>query len=218
MYIAQSIQRAQGVNAFGSCLMRVDPDYVSVRFAVTRVAPTPKEAFDAVRAGARSVRERLAELSIRDADVRASEIGLEEAWSHGQERKKIGYEARVSFHLILADITRLEALLTGVVDAGANQIVGAQPKTSKLKELRKDARERAVRAARDKADDLARAAGARLGAVLHIEDVNADEVSRRSHMPDVDLSQHDDAGTPAEAHNPGSIVISAAVMACFALA
>src|SRR5207245_1357189 len=91
------------------------------------------------------------------------------------ERKKIGYEATVPFHLILRELGKLEPLLSGVVDAGADRILSVHPKTSRIREVRKEARERAVKASRVKAEELAKAANAKLGAVLHIEDVNADE-------------------------------------------
>lgn len=217
MYVNQSIQRPHGVNAFGSCLVRADPDFASIRFAVTRLAAHPREAFAEARAVATTVRDCMRQLGIPDRDVAAADTTLSEAYTMPPERKKLGYEATVAFHVILHDLGKLEVLLAGVVDAGIDRIVSVGPKTSRLKEIRRDARERAVRAARAKAEELARAAGARLGAALHIEDVNADDTSRRSHAPDIDLSLHDESGSPPEAHSPGSITISAAVMMCFAL-
>jgi len=218
MYVTQSIQRPQGVNAFGSCLVRVEPDFVSIRFAVTRVAALPAAAFAQARTAARAVRDSVRQLGVPDGDAAAAETTLAEAFGGtGNERKKVGYEATVAFHVILRDLARLEALLAGVVDAGADRILSVHAKTSQLRTVRSQARERAVHSARAKADELARAAGARLGAALHIEDINADDLGRRSHMPDVDLAQHDDTGTVPEAHSPGSITVAAAVMVCFAL-
>ena len=217
MYVSQSIQRPQGVNAFGSCLVRVDPDFASVRFAVTRIAAHPRDAFEQTRTAARAVRERVRQLGVPDGDVAAASTTLAEAFVMSPEHKKIGYEATVAFHVILRDLSVLEALLSGVVDAGADRIVSVGSKTSRLREVRSEARERAVRSARAKAEELARAAGAKLGAVLHIEDINADELGRRSHMPDIDLAQHDEAGMLPEAYSPGSITVGAAVMVCFAL-
>ena len=218
MFVNQSIQRPQGVNAFGSCLLRAMPDYASVRFAVNRTAPLPKDAFAAARAAAKTVRERVAATGIADADVVASDTSLAEAFSADyQNRKKIGYAASVGFHVLLRDLTKLEALLSDVVDAGADQIVSVHPKTTRLKDLRREARESAVRSARAKADELATAANAKLGPVLHIEDVNPDDMSRRSHAPDIDLAAHDESGATLKPENPGSILISAAVMACFAI-
>lgn len=219
MYVNQSIQRPSGVTVFGSSLVRVDPDYASLRFAVGRVLPKPKDAFAAAREGAARVRKAVHELGVADRDVRASDVTLEEAFEgYNQDRRMVGYRATVAFHALVRDFKLVEPVLVGVVDAGADRIQSVHPKTSSLRELRRDARARAVHAARAKADEYVRAAGATLGAVLHIEDVNPEEMSRRSHMPDVDLSAHDDANTgDPEVQNPGGIIIAGAVMACFAI-
>jgi len=218
MYINQSIQRPHGVNAFGSCLLRAMPDYASVRFSVNQIAPHPKDAFEAARTAAKSVRDYVRSAGIADGDVAASSTTLVEAFSADyQNRKKIGYQATVIFHVLLRDLGKLEALLSGVVDAGADTIVSVNAKSTKLKELRQQARENAVRSARAKAEELARAAGAKLGPVLHLEDVNPDEASRRSHAPDIDLTAHDQEAGAATVENPGSIVVAGAVMACFAI-
>ena len=145
MYVAQSIHRPNGVNAFGSCLIRVDPDYASVRVAVTRIAAHPKDAFEASRTAAQAVRERIRTIGVPDGDVRASDVTLTEAFGGTpQERKKIGYEATVPFHLILRELAKLESLLSGVVDAGADRIISVHPKTSRIREVRKEARARSV--------------------------------------------------------------------------
>jgi uncharacterized protein len=218
MFVSQTIQRAQGINVFGSCLIRVDPDYTSLRFSCTRTHATPKEAFSAVRSGARDVKAKLAALGVADRDVRESEIRMQQAYENGlnQTRKFVGYCATVSFHVILHDLRKTEDLLIGVVDAGADLISSVHPKTTRLRELRVDARRRAFESARAKALDYATAANCKLGQVLHIEDVNPEDMSRRSHAPDVDLSAHDE-GTSVEAQNPGGIVVAGAVMACFAI-
>ncbi|HVV88780.1 MAG TPA: SIMPL domain-containing protein [Kofleriaceae bacterium] len=218
MYVNQSISRPQGVNAFGTCLLRAAPDHVSVRFAVNRVSAHPRDAFAAVRTAARAVRDCVRALGVADADVAASETTLADAHEGDyQHRRKVGYQGSVQFHAIVRDLAALEPLLVAIVDAGADTIVSVHPRTSRLRELRAQARANAVRSARAKAEALASAAGASLGAVLHLEDVNPDEMSRRSHAPDIDLTEHDQEAEAATAHDPGAITIAAAVMACFAL-
>jgi uncharacterized protein YggE len=102
------------------------------------------------------------------------------------------------------------------VDAGAHVIDSVSYKTSRLRELRAEARKGAVEAALSKAEVYASAAGLDIGKALHIEDINPEEIAQRSHMPDVDLAEHDEADAPG-ADGPGSIVVAAAVMVCFAL-
>lgn len=217
MFVNQTIQRPSGINVFGSCLIRVEPDYASLRFAVTRLAPEPAGAFEQAKLGARAVRELLSRESVADRDVHAAQISLEQAYDgYNEKRRFVGYRARVGFQVSLHALARFEALLVGIVQAGGDQIESVSFKTSRLRELRDEARKGAVLAARRKAGVYADAAGARVGHVLHIEDVNAEDVGRRSHMADVDLAGHDESALSG-ADNPGSIVIAAAVMACFAL-
>ena len=157
-------------------------------------------------------------LAIADSDVAASDTSLSEAFEGDyQRRTKVGYQGSVKFHVLLRDLTTLEALLSGVVDAGADTIISVHAQTSRLVELRRQARQRAVRSARAKAEDLATAAGATLGAVLHIEDINPEVLTQRGHAPDLDLSEHDAEVAVSTAHDPGSITIAAAVMTCFAI-
>ncbi len=215
MYVNQSIQRALGVTVFGSTLMRVDPDYASLRFAVTRLAAKPKEAFDEARAGAERVREAIRKLGVGDRDVRASGLSLAEEYAgYNQDRHMVGFRATIDFHVIVRDFAVTEPLLVAVVDAGADRVSSVHTKTTRLRELRKDARALAVAAARAKAEQYAAAAGVKLGAVVHIEDVNPDEMSRRSHLPDVDMAAEQ---AEAEAHNPGAISVAGAVMVTFAI-
>src|SRR5215813_1504986 len=102
MYVNQSIQRALGVTTFGSSLIRADPDFASIRFGVTRVVAKPKDAFAAARTGASSVRDALRKLGVTDADVRASEVTLEEAYEgYNQDHKLVGYRATVAFQAIV---------------------------------------------------------------------------------------------------------------------
>lgn len=217
MFVSQSIQRPGGINVFGSCLIRVEPDYASLRFAVTRLAPQPGPAFEQASAGARKVRELLVGEGVAERDVRTSQITLEQAYEgYNEARRFVGYRARVAFQVNLHRLDRFETVVVGVVDAGGDQIENVTFKTSRLRELRDEARKGAVLAAQRKARIYAEAAGASVGPVAHIEDVNADDVSRRSHMADVDLAGHDESPLSG-ADNPGSIVVAAAVMVCFSL-
>ena len=59
MQIRQSIDVPCGVNVFGSRLIRVDPDYATLHFGVTREAAWPEQAMQQVRDGTRDVRRFL---------------------------------------------------------------------------------------------------------------------------------------------------------------
>jgi uncharacterized protein len=213
MYPTQSIERPFGVNVFGSSIVRVEPDIASLTFAVTRLADHPKDAFRQAREGAQSVHAALAQLKV--SDVGSSRITLSQTFRFtGGEERFIGYTAMVTFHALLRDLERMEAVLSGVVDAGANEVHSVQLQTSRLKEIRAEARQSALEAAREKAINYCKAAGMGLGPVIHIEDLNPDvlKMARGEHRPN-EIQPDDEE--PLKAFDPGSIVVAATVMVAF---
>jgi uncharacterized protein YggE len=97
------------------------------------------------------------------------------------------------------------------VDERVPEVVDMQ--TTQLKEVRARARRQAVLAAREKAELYCSAANVKLGAVLHIEDVNPNtlrgyEGHVQREMPVEDVGD-------LRAFDPGSIAVSAAVMLSF---
>ena len=88
------------------------------------------------------------------------------------ERRPVGYNAKIGLTVILNKLDEIEEIISGLVDAGANEITSIEFHTSKLKELRIETRRLATQAAREKAETYAAAANVSLGGVVHIQDVN----------------------------------------------
>ena len=103
-------------------------------------------------------------------------------------------------------------MLVDLVDAGANEIEGVDFDVVAKADLRAEARRKAVAAGRAKAELYAQAAGARLGPVLHIDDVDPGRAGielYRGHTIGGDAADEDLA--------PGHVVVSAAVILGFAI-
>lgn len=214
MQVSQSIPHPHGVSVFGSAQFRVSPDAAVLQFSVTRHADTPTDAFQETRESAQGVRTFLAASDI--PDVQASRITLSQRWNHsGRNRTPNGYEAKSSFNVVLRDLDKLESVLCGVVEAGANEIDDVQFQTADLQEHRNRARQLACTAATQKAELYSTTLGCSVGSVLHIEDINPDRLRRtEGHYPSE--PQLDHTGT-VEAFDPGSITVSAAVALVFQL-
>ncbi len=212
MMVNQAIRTPFGINVFGSTLIRTAPDIASLDFAVSHLAKHPKEAFAQTRILAQQVRTYLAQTHV--PDVNASHISLSEKRKYisGEDRFE-GYIAKVAFNVLLRDLDQVEEILSGIVDAGVNEINSVTFQTSRLKEVRKEARQKAVIAAREKAEIYCETANVTLSQVLHIEDVNPD--SLRGYEGHVMSELDPDDGGPLQAIDPGSIVVRAAVMVAF---
>jgi len=134
---------------------------------------------------------------------------------YGGNRKFLGYQAQVDFRFMVVKLETVEAVLSDAVTAGANEVRRVKYQTTRLRDLRAEARREAVVAARRKAEIYAEAANTKLGAVLHIEDVNPDASPYRGHTEA--RSPEEDAEETSAGLRSGSLVISAAVMITFAL-
>jgi uncharacterized protein YggE len=212
MFGQQPIATPYGVSVFGSAIVRVIPDVVVISFSVSQVKQHPKDAFQAVRDSARKVQTYLTNAQIKDAG--SSRINLQSEYRFvQQENKFVGYRTTVEFRVILSDLSRVEEILAGVVDAGANNISSVSFQTTRLKELRAEARRQAVLAAREKAENYAGAAGVALGEVIHIEDLNPDQLRGREGHVRVESPMED--GGAAQAFDPSSIVVGGAVLVAY---
>jgi uncharacterized protein YggE len=204
----QLVQNPFGINVFGSSLIRVEPDIVSLNFAVSRLQQHPKDAFQEAREASQNVRRYLEQAQV--GEVNTSRISISQSFSYTSgEQKFLGYTAKVVFQVVLRQLDQMEDVLTGIVDAGVNEIQSVDFQTTQLKEYRADARRQAITAAREKAENYCNAAGVTLGKVIHIEDVNPDDLNRRdSHVEMGRLLQ-------LQAFDPGSITIGAAVIVAY---
>jgi uncharacterized protein YggE len=137
------------------------------------------------------------------------------AWdSYGPERKFLGYECQASFALLSGNLDDVQPLLVDIVAAGANEIEAVEFDVTAKPDLRAQARRQAVAAARNKAELYAEAAGVRLGAVIHIDDVDPEGGTIRA------FRGHSAAAgdTLPEDLAPGHVVITAAVILGFSIA
>ncbi len=209
MWIQQTLKNPFGISSFGSSIIRVEPDIASLRFSVSRREQLPKDAFREAREGAGRVQSYLAQTGLDDYG--SSRITLKQTFQHVHgERKFVGYTAKIAFHLLLRELDRIEEILVGITDAGVNNINSVDYQTSHLKELRSEARKKAILAAQEKAELYCQAASVILGKIIHIEDVNPDQLRGREGHTVREIPIDDES--PVKAFNPGSIVVGGAVM------
>src|SRR5579859_4061846 len=139
MNLQQQIETPFGISVFGSAIVRVEPDIVSLNFAVSRLAQHPKEAFRDARAGSQAVRAFLTQENL--SDVGTSRITLQSTFKYtGGETRFLGYTAQTAYQFLLRDLDRMEDILSGLVDAGVNKLDSVELQTSRLKEIRAEAR------------------------------------------------------------------------------
>jgi uncharacterized protein YggE len=162
------------VKVFGSAVVRVPPDTASIVIAVSRTEEKPDAAFSSAREGAQSVTTYLHKAGVEDFGSSRVSLWQQNRFTAAGENRPPSYQAKIEFNVILREIDKTDAVLSGLISAGANSLTSATFQTTRLKELRAEARRRAVASAREKAELYCEAAGVAVGSLLAIEDFNPD--------------------------------------------
>ncbi|MFE0809759.1 SIMPL domain-containing protein [Streptomyces sp. NPDC058794] len=205
------INEPWGLSVFGAGSVRVEPQLVRVRLAVDVLEPSPDAAFEGAGASVSRLREVLRRHGIPDTAVSGSRLQLSSDYDgYGGDRKFAGYRCQASYSVESAALDGLQQLIVDAVEAGAHRIDSVEFDVHDKPALRDEARRKAVAAARRKAEVYTEAAGVRLGPVVHIQDVDAENfVQYRGHGGG--------GGSSAGDLAPGMVEVSAGVMLGFSL-
>lgn len=160
------------ISTSGEALVQVAPDIVVVGLGVESFRPTPDAAREANEAECARLLAALKGLGVAERDIQTDVLNVELAYRDGghPSRGIEGYYFRRAYSVTLQDPRRFEALVTAALGAGANRLMGFEFKTRNLRPHRDEARQLAIRAAREKAQALSAAVGLKLGAARAISE------------------------------------------------
>lgn len=160
---------AQQINVTGSAEVKVIPDEIHLSVGVE----TRDENLDVARrqndgrvAGALAF---LKNSGIKDKDVQTDCLSVEPDYDYNRSHvQPVAYIVRKSIEVRLTAVTNLDGILTGLLTNGVNYVHGIDFRTSQLRKYRDQAREMAIKAAREKADAMAAALDVKRGKVSSI--------------------------------------------------
>ncbi len=157
------------INVSGSAEVKVAPDEIHLSVGVE----TRDEKLDVAR---RQNDERVAgaltflkNSGLKDKDIQTDCISVEPDYDYNKSHvQPVAYIVRKSIEVRLTAVTNFEGTLTGLLTNGVNYVHGIDFRTSQLRKYRDQARELAIKAAKEKADDMASALGVKRGKVSSI--------------------------------------------------
>ena len=108
---------------------------------------------------------------VADADTQTDYINLTPHYRGNNEaRTLLGYSVRKDLVLTLRDVARAEGLLSELLDSGVTRINSVGFRSSQMRKYRDQARDLAMKAAREKAAALAGSVGQKIGKAYSIEE------------------------------------------------
>ena len=160
----------RSVQVSGTAVINVTPDRALIQLGVQSNGSTPEtvEAFnsDAIQRVTNAVRL----LGVEPKDIATDWYIIEPVYEENNSLYIKGYRINNAIAITLRDVSKTSKVIAAALKAGANQVINVDLYTSELRKYRDQARETAMKAAREKAQALASAAGAEAGCALSINE------------------------------------------------
>jgi uncharacterized protein len=158
------------VQVTGSALINVTPDRALIQLGVQSNGATPEVVQAANSVAILKVMEALQAHGVAAKDIATDVYVIEPVYENYDSLYIKGYRINNIVAVTLRDVKTTSAILATALSAGANQVINVEFYTSELRKYRDQARELAMKAAKEKAQALANAAGAEAGCVLNINE------------------------------------------------
>lgn len=159
---AQRNPELHTISVTGEAEVKVVPDRVTVMFSVEIRGKDLEAAASQTDAAVKRVIAAARQLGVEEGDIQTGVVRVDIAYDDKSHSAISYYTTAKGIQVVLKDVAKFEPLLQAGLKAGANKIDDVAFTTSELRKCRDQARARAVKAAIDKAHDLAAAAGLRI--------------------------------------------------------
>ncbi len=155
------------VKVTGTSDVKVMPDRAVIDIGVEKQNVSANLAKKAADAASREILTVLRGSGIDEKDIQTTFLSLAPQYDYRNGRVTY-FVAEQNLTVTVRDLSKVDALLESLVKAGGNRISSIQYETSDLRKYRDQAREMAVKAAREKAEALAKALGQSIGKAYSI--------------------------------------------------
>jgi len=148
------------------------PDVASVSAGVVTQAPTAQLAMQKNSKKMNAVITSLKSAGIQERHIQTSQLSLNPQYDYTNRKQPriTGYQARNTVSARSENLDQVGPMLDALIEAGANNINGIQFSIKDAEAAKSEARRAAVKDARRKAEEMATAAGIRLGRILQMSE------------------------------------------------
>jgi uncharacterized protein YggE len=158
------------ISVTGSADVQVVPDRAEVALGVETKDPSLAVATRDNDERVRRVLAFLRRSGIPEDRIQTDYISIQPVYDERNTKQLDYYQVRKTIAVSVSDLAGFDALLAGAVEGGITHVLDVTFRTTELRRHRDEARDRATRAAKEKAERMAAALGARLGPVTSLRD------------------------------------------------
>jgi len=173
----------------GTATLQVSPDCADLTMTLNGDAMRPGAAVDKLQKQELLLIAGLKKLGLEEADVKLSTLSIEPVYEWIAQRNVFkGYAARITLTATTKKFELIGPMMEAGADAGVTQM-SSQFRRSDLDALKKQVREQALIAAREKAKQTATTLGIHLGRVSGVNEQSSSYLYSNAYFPRVANSQ-----------------------------
>jgi uncharacterized protein YggE len=159
------------ISVNGEALVYAKPDKIVVAFGIETWDMDIMAAKQKNNEILKKTMAVIRELGIPEKEIQTDHLSIEPRYTDNYRKENfIGYFVRNSLVVTLSETEKIEELVTKALQSGVNYIHGVDFQTTEFKKYREQARELALRAAKEKAEKMADVLGLAVGAPIHISE------------------------------------------------
>ncbi|MCG2694325.1 SIMPL domain-containing protein [Candidatus Parcubacteria bacterium] len=168
-YIGRAPLSQYTINISGEGKVSSVPDIAAIDLGVTSEATTVKQAQDDNTKKMNDIVKAIKDLGVDEKDIQTTNYNIYPKYNYDQTRGTssiVGYTVSQSATIKIRELDKVGSILGKAGELGANQVGGVQFTIDKPESLKSEAREMAIKDAKDKAEMLAKELGVNLGRVV----------------------------------------------------
>ncbi|SHI55755.1 hypothetical protein SAMN04488096_102354 [Mesonia phycicola] len=181
-----------GIQVTGEGIVKVVPDQVLIQVNVNKEGKSAKEVKEATDNTVDTVLKYLKKQKIDKNNVQTEYVTLGKSYQY--QTKSFNFVSRQSISILLTDLSKYDEIMQGVLELGINGINSVNFISSEIDKYESEARLKAIKNAKQKAQQYATALEVKLGSPISMQDVNSSnfngvQVYRAMEMTTVNSSQ-----------------------------
>lgn len=165
--IKEETEANREITVQGTAEVSARPDIASLTLGVTTgTRATANDAMNLLTQKINAVIQTIRNEGVEDQDIKTENISVHPVYDYTEGRQTLrGFEASESVRVKVRDFNKIGVLLAKTTADGVNQVGGINFEIDQPEALRLEAQEKAIAAARNRAEELSKALGVRLGKV-----------------------------------------------------
>ncbi len=215
LVISQNTNLQATVDVTGEGIVTIVPDEVTINVQVENKGQNPKELKQKNDRLINDVLLFIKSMGVKDSDVKTQYIRLNKNYDY--QSKTYSYIANQSISIKLKDLSKYEDLMNGLLESGINRIDGISFSSSKEKELKSQARIKAIQNAKMKAEEYVAVLNQSIGKAISISEFTNNSfpgpLNRKASM----MMSSESSGASQQTISLGEIVIKTTINVSFLL-